>query len=220
MRTDTRRRSSTPLAKSIDWPWIEAQYRAGQLSPAQIAVRHARKCGVDVHPRTIEKAAVKNGWKRDQAPQIAKRAAKKVEEHAQATPPKKPPHSRARARKPTTLLEEAVDEAAEAAAQIVLSHRRLTARLRAHADTLSEKFAEMMDRPKCTPRMLAQLANALNAMAGACHRIIPLERQAFALDGDRPGDKPRDPFQEREFNEEAVLIYAEEIQRRNAERHN
>lgn len=186
-----------------DWEAIEREYRAGQLSEAQIARQF------DISRAAIQKRAKKNGWKRDLTEKVRTEvAARLVAEGLQG------PRDAA-----------TIEQAAERAVKLVLSHRvdigqtrcAVTRLINELHDTMSnldeieddivadteapdgqaESKAEEQARFKRRQRMLAAIAlpsraTVVNTLASALKTLIPLERQAFNLQ-DGSGDNPDAP---------------------------
>jgi hypothetical protein len=178
-----------------DWEAIEKEYRAGQLSEAQIARQY------NISRAAIQKRAKKNGWNRDLSEKVRTEvAARLVAEGLQA------------ARGAT-----AVDQAAERGVALVLSHRhdiqqnrfavtKLIAELHSTMDNIDE-IEKAIDEEtaddengKRRARMMAAVAlpsraAIANSLASALKTLIPLERQAFNLDerGNAPDGSADNP---------------------------
>lgn len=224
------------MAKSIDWAWIEREYRAGQLSNRQISVQHERVHGLAVAHQTIARRAGTHGWKKDLGKEIHVAVRRKLHEAGTggdrgATPGPKatPPRARAKRDKseqapepppaPPPTDEAIIEYAAARSVEVLLSHRKDIAGLRERAAKLQERWDQDLEKGadddgpfRRARASVNTLAMALSQIAAVYHRVIPLERQAFML--DTPEGKPKDPVEERECDEDAVLIAARSIERR------
>lgn len=153
------------MTKHVDWEAIEREYRAGQLSVAEIARQH----GI-THP-AILKRAKRDGWTRNLAARVREKVTERlVTEDVTAG-----------------NAQEVVDHAAARGVEVVRQHRRdirslndLAERLRSKADALIEKVESLKD--------LTDATSAIESLARTTSRLVPLERQAFSLDDARPED--------------------------------
>jgi hypothetical protein len=139
-----------------DLPAVERDYRAGQLSNREIARRHGRS------ESWVRKIAKENGWARDLAEAVRQRVREDlVREGILANGDA-----------------EIVDEAAAIGVEVVRSHRRDIAKLRQAAAGLIDELGRDL---KITER-----SRVISDLAATMARLIPMERQAFGLDEDRP----------------------------------
>jgi len=168
--------------KATDWEAIEREYRAGQLSEAQIA----REYGIS--RAAIQKRAKKHGWSRDLTEKVQQEIrARLVAEGLQV------------ARGAATI-----DGAADRGVQIILSHRtdiheareavrEMIAELRRTLAKIDEIEEDIIDETagdkngKRRAQMLASVALPSRAqvaatLATALKTLVSLERQAFNLD--------------------------------------
>lgn len=211
---------------ATDWEAIEREYRAGQLSEAQIARQF------DISRAAIQKKAKRLGWKRDLTDKVrAEVAARLVAEGLQG------PRDAA-----------TIEQAADRAVKLVLSHRvdigqtrgAVTRLIEELHDTLSnldqieediiaeteapdgiaESKAEEQARFKRRARMQAAIAlpsraTVVNTLTSALKTLIPLERQAFNLQdgsGDNP-DEPRKALTADMTPQEAAEAYHDKLRR-------
>lgn len=180
--------AKTPSKPATDWEAIEREYRAGQLSEAQIARQHG------ISRTAIQKRAKKHGWSRDLTEKVRKEVAARLV--AEGLQPQRDAAT--------------VEQAATRGVQLVLGHRTGLARLRAIAEKLATQLDADSDDIKeieeaieeetagdkngqRRARMLA--AVSLSSRAGVARELsqvlknlIPLERQAFNLDEKAPAD--------------------------------
>lgn len=171
-----------PKQAKPDWEAIEREYRAGQLSVAEIGRQHG------ISHTAINKRAKRDGWTRDLASKVRREvSARLVSEEV----------SNANAK-------EAVETAAARGVELVRQHRRSLGR----AQTIIEKLLFELERGtdnieeieedietetaldrdgKRRDRMLKAVslpsrATTAAALSQTIKNIIPLERQAFSLD--------------------------------------
>jgi phage-related tail protein len=177
--------------KPTDWEAIEREYRAGQLSEAEIARQH------DISRAAIQKRAKKQGWSRDLTEKVRQEvAARLVAEGLQG------------ARGAAT-----VELAAERGVQLIREHRqdigtnrkavtKLIDELHETLDHIEEIETDIIDETagdkgtKRRDRMLAAVAlpsraQVASTLATALKTLIPLERQAFNLQ-EGSGENPVD----------------------------
>lgn len=159
-----------------DWERIEAEYRAGQLSVREIARQHGLTEGA------IRKRAKADGWARSLAEKVRAAVREKL--------------VRADGTQEGTQDQRTSDRAIiEAGAlrglEVVQSHRRDIAQLTAMANTLAGRLSQHLhsdplDGPGIGEKESA--ADMLEKLTRIRAKLIPLERQAFNLDGG--GDDP------------------------------
>ena len=166
--------------KKYDWETIEAEYRSGQFSDAELSRRHG--CS-----RTAIQKKVKSlGWKKDLTKAVRQSAnAKLIAEDA-----------RVASEVAGCNAKSATDAAAERRVNVVLTHRKDINRLR----DLEEKFlSELIDNPtklyitqyqgqiveKEVGIAVTDKCAALNNLANVQHKRIQLERQAFNIEDEK-----------------------------------
>lgn len=175
-------------AKSqTDWEAIEREYRAGQLSEAQIARQHG------ISRTAIQKRAKKLGWSRDLTEKVRQEVAARLV--AEGLQPQRDAAT--------------VEQAAQRGVQLVLGHRKGLARLRGIAEKLADELTVDPDDLKeieeaieeetagdkngqRRARMLAAVslpsrAGVARELSQVLKNLIPLERQAFNLQDDGGG---------------------------------
>lgn len=155
--------------KQPDWEAIERAYRAGSLSVRAIADSN------EITEGAVRKRAKKEGWTRDLTAKVKQATKEKL--------------VRAEVRTDGTqdalrTDDDIVEEASDAAAAIVLSHRTGLAKWRAIADKLCDRLGEM----EVAAENLGDFSRALNSGVDAQLKVIKGERQAYNLDTDE-GDK-------------------------------
>lgn len=155
--------------KQPDWEAIQRAYRAGSLSVRAIAEQN------DITDTAIRKRAKKEGWLRDLTDEVRRTTRNKL---VRAEVRNKGSHE------PLRTDADIIDEASDAAAAVVLSHRTGLARWRAIADKLC---AALTDLP-VVEENLGDFSRALNAGVDAQLKVIKGERQAYNLDTEE-GDK-------------------------------
>ena len=174
-----------PQAKVTDWEGIEREYRAGQLSVVEIG----RQYGVS--HTAINKKAAKFGWSRDLTEKIRSEVSARLVSDGVSAEGKA----------------ETVRAAAERIVVLVREHRGDISRNREAVTKLIADLHDGIDNNddivaaieaetagdkdgKRRARMLAAVslpsrANVAATLAGALKTLIPLEREAFNLDGAR-----------------------------------
>ena len=170
----TRGRKGKP---PIDWIGIEREYKAGQLSLAEIA----RQYGCTL-PTIYNRKAKYNWGPRPLTNQVRRRVESKLlEKEAKA----------AGAAQPDTMTdEEIVEVAAERAAMIVELHRKDIEQQRKIAEKLyrelmaDESFTVVDKRgePRKTKLTPKEKSEMFRNLAQAASKYITLERQAWSLD--------------------------------------
>ncbi|MDQ7836434.1 MAG: hypothetical protein RDU24_13720 [Humidesulfovibrio sp.] len=179
--------------KPIDWEAISLEYRAGVLSLSDIGHMHG------VTKQAVQQKAKRLGWTQDLSSKVAALARTKL----------LLPHypvdgvddgvdgeiARARAE------DRDVDEAAARVVEVVRRHRKDIARLNGASERLMEGLDKMLtDAEQDTPEKalaegrkmhqmdLDRAARMVSALASVLAKLIPLERQAFNVDGVRTGE--------------------------------
>jgi len=151
--------------KQPDWEAIEAAFRAGSLSVRAIADQNNLTDGA------IRKRAKKEGWVRDLTTKVQQATKDKLVRAEVRTD-----GTQDAARTDDDIIEEASD----AAASVVLSHRTGLAKWRKIADKLSDALGDM----DVVAENLGDFSRALNAGVDAQLKVIKGERQAYNLDTD------------------------------------
>jgi hypothetical protein len=175
MNANDRHLSTAPGAPKdpTDWALIEREYRAGQLSIAEIA----RQSGIT--RGAIQKRAKRDGWARDLLPAVQAKVKDKLVRDAA----------------PEGALEaEAVDAAAARAVEVVRQHRGLLARLNAIARRLMTDVDLYLTQEIAVIPWLKRdegITTVVLRIAQALGKSVPLERQAFSVGVGE--DKPQRP---------------------------
>jgi hypothetical protein len=171
-----------PRPAAIDWPAIEREYRAGQLSNRELERVY------QVSEAAIRKRAKRDGWTRDLVGRVGVEIERKLlEAEAGVLPGQRVPD------------QAIVERAAERVRDVVLSHRERIARLRTRLNVLELEF-DALPRPD-TRRELCEAVGQFQTVGGALDKlvslttsIIHLERQAYSLDkggGDDGAGQPK-----------------------------
>jgi hypothetical protein len=179
--------------KPVDWEAVEREYRAGQLSVAEIG----RQQGCS--HTAINKRAAKEGWTRNLAAKVREVATARLVSDGAVSAPVSAAHAR-----------ETVEAAAARVVDVVRSHRRDIAAGRSMASSLVaeleavtrdreaiEETIELETEDDKSPRRRAQMlaavslagrAGALKALSDATRTFVGLERQAFNIDAEPSGE--------------------------------
>jgi hypothetical protein len=160
---------------TTDWVAIEVAYRAGTLSIREIARQHG------VSDTAIRKHAKAAAWTKDLSARVRIQVRESLVREGSR-------HCELAGIKPSDAA--IVDEAAAIGVAVVRSHRRdIEAVREAAAGLLSLLLAPARDGADEIP--LIHRSRVIADLSAALARIIPMERQAFGLDEDRPhGSQP------------------------------
>ena len=162
--------------RSINWPAIEIDYRAGVKSLRVLAAEYGISHGA------INKRARRDGWARDLSARIAERTRDLV--------------SRAAVSAEDTAVSRAAEKAVVEAnatlqADIILAHRTDIQAARALVvSMLGELDAAGQAREELS---LSSRAGIVDKLSGALSRLVALEREAFGLNR---GEVAPDPIDE------------------------
>ena len=177
--------------KSVDWEAIEREYRAGQLSVREIGRRY------EVDEAAVRKHAKAEGWTRALAAKVREAVREKL---VRNVGPQDGPHPIRDA--------EIIDMAAARGVEVVRQHRATLSRAHCIVSGLLEELQSESDNreaieedilvetadDKTSRRRHAMLkaislptrAGTALALGQALRALVPLERQAFALDAEVP----------------------------------
>lgn len=160
-----------PRGKTFDWENIEREYRAGQLSVNEISKTYG------ISRKWIMKRATETGWTRNLAPkvhqefkqQVLRIDALPIGSENEPTPP------------PQTFTdEEIVEGAANRKTEILKCHRRDISSLRRMTMKLEAELENPIEHITLYQRSMIN-----QNLAAAMHKLIALERTAYALDDPR-----------------------------------
>lgn len=177
----------------IDWERIQRLYVAGQLTIKQVA----DECGVS--DSQIRAKAKKEGWSRDLGEAIRARAKAKIASiDVSALVEKSAQES---AQKSAALIQQAIEEASDVAAGVIIRHRADIRLQQERAGRLESLFDAMIDKVPPTTKDADSDVEALNvgdvfklsqtfkAIVEARTKLMDKEREAFGIeDGSAPGD--------------------------------
>ena len=161
--------------RSINWPAIEIDYRAGVKSLRVLAAEYGISHGA------INKRARRDGWSRDLSARIAERTREMV--------------SRAAVSAEDTAVSRAAEKAVVEAnatlqADIILAHRTDIQAARALVvSMLGELDAAGQAREELS---LSSRAVIVDKLSGALSRLVALEREAFGLNRSEVAPDPID----------------------------
>lgn len=172
--------------KFADWVAIEHLYRAGQLSNAEIGHLHG------VTKQAVQKQAKKHGWTKDLSAKVALVARAKLSRGHSVVDEVVDGCSR------KEQDDRTIEEAAARVVEVVRGHRKLIAKVNALSARLMAQLERLLSEvEQDTPEMakaenrkqhsldLDKASKTVAAMAAAIAKTIPLERQAFNVDGAR-----------------------------------
>lgn len=186
--------AKAPEKPATDWEAVEREYRAGQLSVAQIGREH----GIS-HP-AIFKRAKKHGWTRDLSAKVRQEVTARLVTDEVTAETKADPRK----------TKEAIEIAAKRGVEVVRQHRSAIDRLRKIADKLANQLDADTDDIKEIEEAIEEetagdkngdrrarmmKAVSLSTRAGVAQQLsatlknlVALERQAFNLDDKSPSD--------------------------------
>ena len=161
--------------RSINWPAIEIDYRAGVKSLRVLGAEYGISHGA------INKRARRDGWPRDLSARIAERTREMV--------------SRAAVSAEDTAVSRAAEKAVVEAnatlqATVILAHRNAIETARALVvSMLGELDAAGQAREELS---LSSRAGIVDKLSGALSRLVALEREAFGLNRGEVAPDPVD----------------------------
>lgn len=165
--------------RSINWPAIEIDYRAGVKSLRVLAAEYGISHGA------INKRARRDGWSRDLSARIAERTRELV--------------SRAAVSAEDTAVSRAAEKAVVEAnatlqATVILAHRNAIETARALVVSMLNELEQLAEAGEGREKVpLASRAATVDKLAGALARLVSLEREAFGLNR---GEVAPDPIDE------------------------
>lgn len=154
---------------------VEACYRAGQISHREIGRQHGRS------ESWVRKLAKRKGWTRDLAGAVRNRVRESLVREGSRV-------SELIGIKPSDAA--IIDEAAAIGVAVVRSHRQDINALRVAAAELLGEISTGTERDEDGVLVVIPLTHRSRVicdLSAAMARLVPLERQAFGLDEDRPG---------------------------------
>lgn len=164
------RRVDKRVKAGVDWELVEADYRAGALSIAEIA----RQRGISA--TRIRQRAGCEAWTRDLSRHVATAV------------------RAALVRSPAGQLaqeKDAVAAAASAVVEVVRRHQRHMGKLAKFSEVMTEHMLLIAQGKKPAVEVLGPretIADALQKIAVATARYIPLERKAWSIDAGEAGN--------------------------------
>jgi hypothetical protein len=157
---------------SPDLAIVEAHYRAGQISHREIGRQHGRS------ESWVRKLAKRKGWTRDLASAVRHRVRESLVREGSR-------QSELMGIKPSDAA--IIDEAAAMGVAVVRSHRIDINALRVAAVELLAQVQWEIGNAQAVPLKITDRSRVIADLSAAMARLVPLERQAFGLDEDRPG---------------------------------
>ncbi len=153
------------MARRIDWEAIEAEFSAGAKSVRAIAGDHG------VAESAIRKRAKRDGWQRDLSKSVRSAVKSKLVRNAGAH------HD---VRTDADIIESASDEIA----QVIVGHRKQIAMWKGIAGKLALTLSEI----EVDGSNHGEFSRSLNSGVDALGKVIKLERQAYSMDEEKPGE--------------------------------
>lgn len=173
----------------VDWLIIEAEYRTGHWTYAQLAQRSAERTGVRITPQAVQKRSRRYGWVQDQRQEVRMRREAKLAQEA--------------------ATEMGVEDAVEAAAQqqtaVIKGHKAVALRARRIVDRLLNELEWNGDNAAALERMIPLIENgnpfdaqalreswkhatalpsravAVQRLASALDTVVGIERKSFGI---------------------------------------
>lgn len=157
--------------RQTDWEKIEAEYRAGQLSVREIARQHG------VSHTLVNRKAKDEGWVRDLSAKVRQEVTARLVSADVSTDVSNP------------NVRDTVRLAAERGVEVVRQHRATFARMHKIAHALLDAVEAKVQGDTLNPAMALigekeTTADVLEKVQRTVCKIVPLERQAFNLNGD------------------------------------
>jgi hypothetical protein len=200
--------------KKVDYERIEPGWRAGVLSPAQLAAEYTEATGISCSAAAVRKHFTKLGIPRDLTAQVRAKADALVLEAGVAAK-RPPPDPGQRPITPATAA--VVEQAALDSAAIQLAHRadirrgrEVVSKLQADLEVIAEhqdvaavlaeaakargddtetsRMARVANVVESLTRSIGARANTSARLIEALKGLIPLERQAWKIDDGGTGD--------------------------------
>ncbi|QJQ93924.1 MULTISPECIES: hypothetical protein [Halomonadaceae] len=156
-----------------DWEAIQAEYRTGRFSLAQLSQRHGP------NRASISRKASAEGWQKDLTGAVQQRTREKLS-RPESAPPDAPDV-------------EIIEAAASENATIVRGHREILTRWRSIASGFAQRMQEQLDRGKREAQLgtgdvieidldLEYIGRCMGYGTQAVERVVKLERQSYGLD--------------------------------------
>lgn len=176
----------------IDWERVQRLYVAGQLTIRQIA----EECGVS--DSQVRARAKKEGWQRNLGEAIRQRAKSKIASIDVQALVEQSAHESAQ--KSAALIQEAIEQASDVAAGVIVRHRADIRLQQDRASRLEALFDSMIDKVPPTIKDVETGVEALNvgdvfklsqtfkAIVESRSKLMDKEREAFGIEeGSAPG---------------------------------
>ena len=169
----------------IDWERVERSYIAGQKTIQQVS----EECNVT--EQAIRRKAKSRGWQRNIAEAIRLRSQEKIAQIDIA-------HlieqcSDENSAKSSATIKQAIEEASNAAAGVVLRHRKLYKEQLENAAMLEAAFVRLMESGACTDLgELARASASYKTIIDAKQKITDAERKSYSLDEVQKQEDDRD----------------------------
>jgi hypothetical protein len=163
--------------KKVDYERIEPGWRAGILSPAQLAEEYTKSTGTPCSRSAVIKHFTTLGIPRDLKAKIQAKADAMV---AQAMVTGKVTAQQ------TVTIKKTVDTGATVQATVRLAHQATAKRLQ----TLVSKLATELERQTAKRAALKDRASTAKSLIDAFGRLVAIEREAHGINADTDIDDP------------------------------
>ena len=163
----------------IDWEAVERLYVAGSLTIQQVA----DECGI--HTSTLKLKAKERGWKRDLSVAIAARTQAKISAIDVADLVEK--SAQESANKSAKTIQDAIEQASDVAAGIVIKHRAGLRLDYERAETVSGMLEDCLGTADGI-KDIVSVTQAMKNLADIRSKLRDQERVIYGLDRDKPVD--------------------------------
>lgn len=163
----------------IDWEAIERDYRAGQLTLVYVAKKHA------VSDSQIRARAKKEQWTRDLSAAIEQRTKEKIATIDVAAIVEQ--SAKESAGKSAALIKDAIEQASDVAAGVVIKHRAGLKLDLERAEIVSSLLENALSQAEGI-KDIVSVTQAMKNLSDIRCKIRDQERVIYGLDKDKPTD--------------------------------
>lgn len=167
----------------IDWEAVERDYRAGQLTLSEIAKKHG------ISDSQLRVKAKKLGWTRDLTAAIEQRTKEKISKIDVSAIVEQ--SAKESAGKSAALIKDAIEQASDIAAGIVIKHRAGLRLDMERAEAVSGLLEDAMSKAKAHGiRDIVSITQAMKNLSDIRCKLRDQERVIYRLDNDTSADAP------------------------------